>query len=212
MENNIENPNVTLFCEVYCKFLNGITDDMYLELTYQDTLKLLKSMLISAIVNFKYPKINIRNYYLASSDSINCSTSAFDMIESKVLEDDFDEYCDCSSVLNETDQIDKLDHWQIKLGIDEIEILATAMKLDWLGQQLNSKELLKMRIQTSDFETPSQANHIAKLTEWFQESQLQLTALQDLYNRRTVDEVGMVSPNFNGLGGKKRVCKKQVRV
>jgi hypothetical protein len=69
-----------------------------------------------------------------------------------------------------------------------------------------------MRIQTSDFETPSQANHIAKLTEWFQESQLQLTALQDLYNRRTVDEVGMVSPNFNGLGGKKRVCKKQVRV
>jgi hypothetical protein len=51
------------------------------------------------------------------------------------------------------------------LGIDEIEILATAMKLDWLGQQLNSKELLKMRIQTSDFETPSQANHIAKLTE-----------------------------------------------
>lgn len=69
-----------------------------------------------------------------------------------------------------------------------------------------------MRIQTSDFEMPSQANHIAKLTEWFQESQSQLTALQDLYNRRTVDEVGMVSPNFNKLGGKKRVCKKQVRV
>lgn len=212
MENNIEKPNVTLFCEVYCKFLNGITDDMYLELTYQDTLKLLKSMLISAIVNFKYPKINIRNYYLASSDSINCSTSAFNTIEDRVLEDDFDEYCDCSSIFNKTDQIDELDHWQIKLGIDEIEILAETMKLDWLSQQLNSKELLKMRIQTSDFEMPSQANHIAKLTEWFEASQTHLNSLQDLYNRRTVDEVGMVSPNFNKLGGKKRVCKKQVRI
>ena len=33
---NMKLDDITLFCEVYCKFLNKITDDMYLELTYQD--------------------------------------------------------------------------------------------------------------------------------------------------------------------------------
>lgn len=213
MENSsINNPNVTLFCEVYCKFLSKITDDMYLELTCQDTLKMLKSMLLSAIVNFKYPKNNIRNYYLAPSYSINCSPEAYKEIEETANQRSVTEYCDCSEVLSETNDLSNLDHWQIKLDIDEVEILALAMKLDWLGQQLDSKELLKMRPQSSDFELPSQANHIAKLTEWYRESENQLKILQDLYNRRTVNEIGMVSPNFEKLGGKKRVCKKQVRI
>ena len=131
MENSsINNPNVTLFCEVYCKFLSKITDDMYLELTCQDTLKMLKSMLLSAIVNFKYPKNNIRNYYLAPSYSINCSPEAYKEIEETANQRSVTEYCDCSEVLSETNDLSNLDHWQIKLDIDEVEILALAMKLD----------------------------------------------------------------------------------
>ena len=39
------------------------------------------------------------------------------------------------------------------------------MKIDWLGQQLDSVDMLQMKILPSDFDMPSQANHIAKLTD-----------------------------------------------
>ena len=204
--------DVTLFCEVYCKFLNKITDDMYLELTYQDTIKILKSMLISAIVNFKFPKINIRNYYLAPSPYISCTEEAYNEIESVTFQTGFTEYCDCADYLSIEESLDKLDHWFIKLGIDEIEILATLMKLDWLAQQIDTKEMIKMKPSSSDFELPSQANHIAKLTDWYQESYNQLIALQNLYNRRIVDDEGKISPNYKILGGKKNVRKRQIRL
>jgi hypothetical protein len=38
------------------------------------------------------------------------------------------------------------------------------MKLDRLAQQLDTVEMLRMKALSSDFEMPSQANHIAKLT------------------------------------------------
>lgn len=207
-----ENNEVTLFCEVYCKFLNKITDDMYLELTYQDTIKLLKSMLITAIVNFRYPKINIRDYYLSNCDCITCDRNCFDEINKKTLNEDFKEYCDCSSCLTIGYDLKHLDHWNIKIGIDEIEILATIMKIDWLEQQINTKEILKMRPSSSDFELPSQANHIAKLTNWYNQSVIQLKNLQELYHRRKIDEKGNISPNFNKLGGKKNAPRRSIRV
>lgn len=201
---NMKLDDITLFCEVYCKFLNKITDDMYLELTYQDTIKMLKSMLVSAIVNFRFPKINIRDYYLASPNCISCTEQAYTEIEGKTLEEGFDEYCDCAQYLDIEGDLTKLDHWNIKLGIDEIEILAVLMKIDWLGQQLDSVDMLQMKILPSDFDIPSQANHIAKLTDWFKESVIQLESLQGLYNRRIVDDIGNVTPNYKQLGGKNR--------
>ena len=210
MTTNLE--DATLFCEVYCKFLSKITDDMYLELTYQDTLKILKSMLISAIVNFKFPKMNIRDYSLSSLSDVNCTQSAFDEIEERTLSDDFTDYCDCGSVLTVSDNLEELDHWPTKLGVDEIEILAMLMKLDWLSQQLDSKEMLKMKPLSSDFEMPSQANHIAKLTDWFKVSVTQLNSLQNLYSRREVDNKGNVSSTFKRLGGRRNDRKKQIRL
>lgn len=204
--------NITLFCEVYCKFLGKITDDMYLELTYSDTLKILKSMLISAIVNFRFPKINIRDYYLAPCCLATCTSEAYDEIEEPTLSDTFADYCNCSEALQVEEDLDKLDHWNIQLGIDEIEILASLMKLDWLAQQLDTVEMLRMKALSSDFEMPSQANHIAKLTNWYQETHNQLVLLQNLYHRRTVDEQGLVSPNYQSLGGKKHGSKRQIRI
>ena len=68
-----------------------------------------------------------------------------------------------------------------------------------------------MKALSSDFDMPSQANHIAKLTNWYQESYNQLIALQSLYSRRTVDEVGNVSPNYKMLGGKRnRANRRQI--
>lgn len=46
----------TLFTEVYDRFFDKITDDMYVELTEQDTKKDCQSLLINAIPKFEFPK------------------------------------------------------------------------------------------------------------------------------------------------------------
>ena len=52
----------TLFATVYNRFLGTITDDMYLELTPEDTIKDLQNLLIAAIPGFEFPRQNLYNY------------------------------------------------------------------------------------------------------------------------------------------------------
>lgn len=48
--------DVTPFQEMYDFFLAGITDDMYMELTEEDTKKLLQEILIAAFPYFEFPR------------------------------------------------------------------------------------------------------------------------------------------------------------
>ena len=52
----------TLFASVYNRFLGKITDDMYLELTPEDTIKDLQNLIIDAISGFEFPRINLDSY------------------------------------------------------------------------------------------------------------------------------------------------------
>jgi hypothetical protein len=52
----------TLFASVYNRFLGKITDDMYMELTPEDTIKDLQNMLIDAIPGFEFPRHDLDNY------------------------------------------------------------------------------------------------------------------------------------------------------
>ena len=49
----------TLFASVYNRFLNKITDDMYMELTPEDTIKDLQNLLIEAIPGFEFPRVRL---------------------------------------------------------------------------------------------------------------------------------------------------------
>jgi len=46
----------TPFTDVYDRFFSKITDDMYLELTPQDTIKDLRNLVINAIPGFEFPR------------------------------------------------------------------------------------------------------------------------------------------------------------
>ena len=46
----------TQFTEVYNRFLGKITDDMYVELTPQDTIRDLRNLIIDAIPGFEFPR------------------------------------------------------------------------------------------------------------------------------------------------------------
>lgn len=51
-------PQPTTFQEMYDFFLAGITDDMYMELTKEDTEKMLEELLIAAVPHFEFPRWN----------------------------------------------------------------------------------------------------------------------------------------------------------
>ena len=52
----------TKFATVYNCFLGKITDDMYLELTPEDTVRDLQNLLINAIPGFEFPRVNLFDY------------------------------------------------------------------------------------------------------------------------------------------------------
>jgi len=53
---------MTNFTDIYNRFLGKITDDMYIELTPEDTIKDLRNLLVDAIPGFEFPRINLYDY------------------------------------------------------------------------------------------------------------------------------------------------------
>lgn len=51
--------DVTTFQEMYDFFLSGITDDMFMELTKEDTEAMLEEILLAALPNFEFPRKDI---------------------------------------------------------------------------------------------------------------------------------------------------------
>lgn len=51
--------SVTTFEEMYDFFLAGITDDMFMEMTKEDTEELLEEILLAALPHFEFPRKNI---------------------------------------------------------------------------------------------------------------------------------------------------------
>ena len=63
----------TPFTAVYNRFLGKITDDMYLELTPEDTIKDLRNMLIDAIPGFEFPRKVLSDYTIDTIIKITLS-------------------------------------------------------------------------------------------------------------------------------------------
>ena len=60
--------SITPFSCVYDSFLVKITDDMYMELSKDDTYSMLQELLLNAIPRFEFPRVNLMNYTLGESN------------------------------------------------------------------------------------------------------------------------------------------------
>jgi hypothetical protein len=69
----------TLFATVYNRFLGKITDDMYLELTPEDTIKDMQNLIIDAIPGFEFPRKDLYGY----------KTQIVEIAEDELVADDF---------------------------------------------------------------------------------------------------------------------------
>jgi|SRR5437763_80310 hypothetical protein len=56
-----------------------------------------------------------------------------------------------------------LQQFNVDLTIEEIEILANWMRLEWIDQQINRIELVKQSLSSKDYAMYSQANHLQSL-------------------------------------------------
>lgn len=56
----------TLFTKVYDAFFRKITEDMYMELTKEDTESMVQELLLSALSWFEFPRVDINDYDLTA--------------------------------------------------------------------------------------------------------------------------------------------------
>ena len=148
----------TQFSEIYNRFLNKITDDMYMELTPEDTIKDLRNLLIDAIPGFEFPRKVIDDYVLETLVVEENETKPGDFIIG-VIWDELPEDAD--------DEIPEVlierSHFNAELTSEEINILAILMMCAWLNRQVASIENTRMKYSGTDFKMTSQANHLSKL-------------------------------------------------
>ena len=173
----------TPFSAIYNRFLEKITDDMYIELTPQDTLKDLRNLLLDAIPNFEFPRCNLYDY----------ETKIEAVREDQVTEEDFvigviwDDLVEGEN--GEEIPMVYVEHssFAAQLTSEEINILALLMKQAWVQRQVSSIENTRMKYSGSDFKMTSQANHLSKLLTLLSEAQRESFHMQRLYKRRKVN-------------------------
>ena len=168
----------TSFTTVYNRFLNKITDDMYMELTPADTVKDLQRLLIDAIPGFEFPRKNLNNY------TIDIET----IREDEITEDDFVIGILWDDLIDGEEQVPLavVEHstFNDDLTSEEINILAILMMIGWVQRQVTSIENTRMKYTGADFKMTSQANHLSKLLTLLTECQRQSHHMQRLYRRR----------------------------
>ena len=112
----------TKFATIYNRFLGKITDDMYLELTPEDTIRDLQNLLIDAIPGFEFPRINLNDYNI----------SIIQMQEDEIVEEDFVLGVVWNDSLELEEDVPKVlvdrSNFNIELTQEEINILALLMK------------------------------------------------------------------------------------
>ena len=183
----------TQFSAVYNRFLGKITDDLYLELTPEDTLRDLQNLLMDAIPGFEFPRKDLYDYTIEILEVPEDEVSDEDFVLGTVWGDVED------STLLETPKVmvDK-SRFNIELSAEEINILALLMKQGWVQRQVTSIENTRMKYSGVDFKMTSQANHLAKLLTLLTESRRDAFHMQRLYKRRKLADGGYKS-NWSSL-------------
>ena len=184
----------TQFTDVYNRFLGKITDDMYMELTPEDTIKDLRRLLIDALPSFEFPRQNIMDYSIKTEiiDEPDLKPEDFliGVIWGELPED------------NERppQALIERSYFEVELTNEEINIIALIMVHSWLQRQITSIENTRMKYSGTDFKMTSQANHLSKLLALQNDIWRQSHHMQRLYKRRKTLDNGQYASNWSLFG------------
>lgn len=173
--------NRTPFASVYNRFLEKVTDDMYIEFTIQDTIKDLQNLLVDAIPGFEFPRKNLYDYEIKTEiireDTVLPTDFILGVIWNELPDD---------NEIQVPNVIVERSSFSADLTSEEINILALLMKQAWVQRQVASIENTRMKYTGTDFKMTSQANHLAKLLNLLEEAQRESFHMQRLYKRRKI--------------------------
>ena len=167
----------TSFQSIYDLFLTRVTDDMYMEMTELDTYRDLQDILTCAIWRFEFPRFDIYDYTLGYKEEVP----------------------------NEEDpELPPIVNWiggnfNSELTLEEMNILAIAMMVEWFERQIATTELSREKYSGPDFKFTSQANHMAKLKVMMDERKQECHHMQRLYKRRKKDDNGKIVTTMSSL-------------
>lgn len=119
---------MTQFTDIYNRFLGKITDDMYVELTPEDTVKDLRNLLIDAIPGFEFPRHDLYDNTITQEIKPEDEVTPDEFIigilwDDTIEEDDFEK---APLVLVEKSV------FNADLTSEEINILAILMMCAWV--------------------------------------------------------------------------------
>ena len=185
----------TPFASVYNRFLEKVTDDMYIEFTVQDTIKDLQNLLVDAIPGFEFPRKNLYDYEIKTEiireDKVLPSDFVIGVIWNELPED---------NEIQIPDVIVERSSFAANLTLEEINILALLMKQAWIQRQVSSIENTRMKYTGTDFKMTSQANHLSKLLSLLKEAQRESFHMQRLYKRRKSGKDGAYETTWRMFG------------
>ena len=156
----MEQKTGTKFSTIYNRFLEKITDDMYMELTPQDTIKDLQKLLLDAIPGFEFPRKCLTDYTIETAVVPEDQITDGDFVIGIIWNSGIEDLPDIEGV---PDVLVELSSFNVELTSEEINILALLMKCGWIQRQVSSIENTRMKYSGSDFKMTSQANHLSKL-------------------------------------------------
>ena len=142
---------MTQFTDIYNRFLGKITDDLYIELTPEDTVKDLRTMLIDAIPGFEFPRKNLLDYTIDQEIKPENEVTQDEFIIGILWDDDLEDDIEGESPLCMVEK----STFAEDLTSEEINILAILMMIAWTQRQVTSIENTRMKYSGSDFKMTS---------------------------------------------------------
>jgi len=98
------------------------------------------------------------------------------------------------------DRDDFVEMFNQDLGIDEIEILANAMVLEWIERQVNDTQYFKSRLSTRDFKQFSPAEQLSSVMKLQERTEKKLKRIKVKYSYRGTGS-NYNQANYDGLAG-----------
>ena len=126
----------------------------------------------------------ISDQYLASMVDEDLKTLLL-----KYLNNAVPKFHKCKNDLSQ--RTDENDGFVDNLTVEEIEILANLMVVEWLRPHVNNLELLKQALTPKDFKLTSQANHLKELQTLRRDAQAEISRLlvDYSYNNNSLDDL-----------------------
>ena len=160
---------------------------MYVELTPEDTLRDLQTLLIDALPGFEFPRCNLTDYTVETvvkpRSEVQDGDFVLGVIWHELEGDNLDDLINGEGTQEEQVLVEN-STFNFDLTSEEINIIAILMMQAWVQRQVTSIENTRMKYSGSDFKMTSQANHLQKLMSLLNECKTQSIHMQRLYKRR----------------------------